>query len=163
MQGGFLSQAPSSSTQGKHWDIFICHCFLHCWKCSILFTFPQNVHSQVKWRKNNGLLKAEKGCCNYPKSWCFVHNFSSFLTAIWALPYVQVSSLCPKPLFSCLLAHLIRKASFSVTLGKAQILIPGPDLHTLSPDGPGRTKAMNILTSATPGCCGVTPASYESE
>lgn len=106
--------------------------------------------SLISEEKHNGLLKAAKGCCNYPKSWCFVCNFSSFLTAIWALPHVQVSSLFSKPLFFCLLAHWMRKVSFSVTSGKAQISVPGPGLHTLSPGGPGRTKATSILTSTTP-------------
>lgn len=111
--------------------------------------FPKMFTHKWSEEKNNGLLKAAKGCSNYPKSWYFVY-FSSFLTAIWALPHVQVSSLCSKALFFCLLAHLMRKASFSVTSGKAQTSVPGPELQTLSPGSPGSTKATSTLTSTTP-------------
>lgn len=106
--------------------------------------------SEVK-KKTMGFWRLQRAAVIIQRDgWCFVHNFSSFLTAIWALPHVQVSSLCPKPLFFYLLTHLMRKTSFSVTSGMAQISVPGPDLCTLSLGSPGRTKATSILTSTTP-------------
>lgn len=116
----------------------------------IHFSPKCSLTSEVK-KKTMGFWRLQRAAVIIQRDgWCFVHNFSSFLTAIWALPHVQVSSLCPKPLFFYLLTHLMRKTSFSVTSGMAQISVPGPDLCTLSLGSPGRTKATSILTSTTP-------------